>query len=442
MNNQWYDQNEGWYEPLQQPEKAADRPVSHETAPKNRKQKRKGLTPARIAGLVVLLLLVIAGTSMAFGSLRPGREDFQDSGFGVEIPEFGDEELPKKPEDFFEQYYVQEDRPSNNAVRVERVKQQPDFLMALMPQPDEALSLQELYEKCAPSIVSVSGYVDKKVGYSWGSGVIVSEDGLILTNAHILEDCDRAVVELPDGTEYDALLVGSDSISDIALLKVDGEGLPAAELGESASLRVGDPVAAIGNPLGESFRNTLTDGIISAIERDMTYQGRSMTLLQTNTAVNEGNSGGALFNSYGQVIGLTNMKMMSSYSSIEGIGFAIPSSTICKVVNALIRDGEVRGRPAIGITVGGIPENAKERYSLPDGLYISQVSEGSDAEKQGIREGDVLTAVNGTPVTKTTEVSAIKDKLEVGDTMVLTIWRDGETFDVEITLVDTNDVYS
>ncbi|MDO5459600.1 MAG: trypsin-like peptidase domain-containing protein, partial [Eubacteriales bacterium] len=332
--------------------------------------------------------------------------------------------------------------PTEAEVKVERVSQSPDYQMTLMPQPDEALSLQELYEKCAPSVISISGYVDKKTGYSWGSGVIISEDGLILTNAHILEDCDRAVVELDDGTEYEALLVGSDSISDIALLKIEAEGLPAAELGESASLRVGDSVAAIGNPLGESFRNTLTDGIISAIERDMTYQGRSMTLLQTNTAVNEGNSGGALFNRFGQVIGLTNMKMMSSYSSIEGIGFAIPSSTICKVVNALIRDGEVRGRPAIGITVGSIPENAKERYSLPDGLYISMVSKGSDAEKQGIREGDVLTAVNGIPVTKTTEVSAEKDKLEVGDTMVLTIWRDGESFDVEIALVDTNDIYS
>ena len=441
-NKAWYDGNEGWYEPLRQPEKAADRPEPLEAAPKSREKKAKGLTPARIAGLAVLLLLVIAGTSLAFGRLRGGREDFQDSGFGVEIPEFGDEELPKKAEDFFEQYYVKEDRPAGDTVRVERVDRQPDFVMTLTPLPDEELSLQELYETCAPSIVSISGYVDKKLGYSWGSGVIVSEDGLILTNAHILEDCDRAVVELPDGSEYEALLVGSDSISDIALLKIEADRLPAAELGESASLRVGDPVAAIGNPLGESFRNTLTNGIISAIERDMTYQGRSMTLLQTNTAVNEGNSGGALFNIYGQVIGLTNMKMMSSYSSIEGIGFAIPSGTICKVVNALIRDGEVRGRPAIGITVGGIPENAKEQYSLPDGLYISQVSEGSDAEKQGIREGDVLTAVNGTPVTKTTEVSAMKDKLEVGDTMVLTIWRDGESFDVEITLVDTNDIYS
>ena len=430
MNNQRIEE-QGWYEPLQQQETAAGRPVQHETASIRKKKKRKGLTPGRIAGIVVLLLLLIAGSSLAFQGLGGGR-DAADDGFGIEIPEFGDEE----------QYYVMEDRPNNAAVKIERVKQQPDFLMALTPRPEEELSLQDLYEKCAPTIVSISGYEGSKAGYAWGSGVIVSEDGLILTNAHILEDCDRAVVALPDGTGYDALLVGSDSISDIALLKIDAEGLPAAELGESASLRVGDPVAAIGNPLGESFRNTLTNGIISAIERDMTYQGRSMTLLQTNTAVNEGNSGGALFNSYGQVIGLTNMKMMSSYSSIEGIGFAIPSSTICKVVNALIRDGEVRGRPAIGITVGAIPQNAKEQYSLPDGLYISEVSTGSDAEKQGIRMGDVLTAVNGMPVTKTSEVSAEKDKLEVGDTMVLTIWRDGESFDVEITLVDTNDIYS
>ena len=443
MNNQWYDE-QGWYEPLQQQEKAVDRPVQHETASKKSKKKRKGLTPGRIAGIVVLLLLLIAGSSLAFQSLG-GSHDSADSGFGIEIPEFGkdgDEEMPQKPEDFFEQYYVMEDRPNSTEVRIDRVKQQPDFLMVLTPQPEEALSLQDLYERCAPSIVSISGYEGSKIGYAWGSGVIVSEDGLILTNAHILEECDRAVVALPDGTEYDAQLVGSDSISDIALLKIDAKGLPAAELGESSSLRVGDPVAAIGNPLGEEFRNTLTDGIISAIERDMTYQGRSMTLLQTNTAVNEGNSGGALFNSYGQVIGLTNMKMMSSYSSIEGIGFAIPSGTICKVGNALIRDGEVRGRPAIGITVGSIPQNAKEQYALPDGLYISEVSKGSDAEKQGIRTGDVLTAVNGMPVTKTSEVSAEKDKLEVGDTMVLTIWRDGESFDVEITLVDTNDVYS
>ena len=246
MNNQWYAQ-EGWYEPLQHEEKAAHRPDRHESDTKPKRKKRKGLTPARIAGLVVLLLLLIAGSSLAVGGLRSDSAP-QDSGFGVEIPSFGDEELPTNPEDFFQQYYVTVDNPTEAEVKVERVSQSPDYQMTLTPQPDEALSLQELYEKCAPSVISISGYVDKKTGYSWGSGVIISEDGLILTNAHILEDCDRAVVELDDGTEYEALLVGSDSISDIALLKIEAEGLPAAELGESASLRVGDSVAAIGNP--------------------------------------------------------------------------------------------------------------------------------------------------------------------------------------------------
>ena len=280
------------------------------------------------------------------------------------------------------------------------------------------------------------------MGYNWGSGIVIREDGLILTNTHVLEDCDRAVVTLEDGTEYDAELIGADTISDIALLKISATNLATAELGDSTGLRVGDRVAAIGNPLGEDFRNTLTDGIISAIECGMNYHGRSMTLLQTNTAINEGNSGGALFNLYGQVIGITNMKMMSSYSSIEGIGFAIPSATVCNVANALLRDGEVKGRPAIGITVGAIPANAKEKYSLPDGLYVSDVSEGSDAKEKGVLPGDIITAVNGTAVETTDEISAIKDSLKVGDTMTLSIWRDGETMEITITLVDTNDVYS
>ena len=227
----------------------------------------------------------------------------------------------------------------------------------------------------------------------------------------------------------------------MALLKIEASGLAVAELGDSNQLRVGDRVAAIGNPLGEAFRNTLTDGIISAIERGMNYQGRSMTLLQTNTAINEGNSGGALFNLQGQVIGITNMKMMSSYSSIEGIGFAIPSATVCTVVNALVRDGEVKGRPSIGITVGAIPDTAKEKYTLPDGLYVMDVSDGSDAKEKGIKKGDVITAVNGIPVTTTDEISDIKNEMAVGDTIVLTVWRDGESMDVSLVLVDTNDIY-
>ena len=442
MNNNWYD-TQNWYAPLnpdQQDEfgvsekkaSAETKAKSGRSGKKRGKSKKKGLTPARIAGLILLLLLVIAGTSIAFRQMGSGSDAvlFDDGG-----------EIPDDPESFFKQYYEAVEGGSMK-VNVPAVEVRPEFTIEMQPSYGDELSLQDLYERCAPTIVSISAYKEGKMGYSWGSGVIISGDGLILTNCHVLENCDSAVVTLPNGIEYDALLVGADTISDVALLKIEASGLAVAELGDSNQLRVGDRVAAIGNPLGEAFRNTLTDGIISAIERGMNYQGRSMTLLQTNTAINEGNSGGALFNLQGQVIGITNMKMMSSYSSIEGIGFAIPSSTVCKVANALLKDGEVKGRPAIGITVGAIPKNAMEHYELPEGLYVSAVSDGSDAKEKGIRPGDIITAVDGTAVKTTEEISRIKDTLEVGDTMTMTVWRDGESMDITIVLVDTNDVYS
>ena len=440
MNQSWYN-SQSWYAPL-----VAEEPVpavTPDAAPeqpdadtdRRKKRPRTGLTPGRIAGLVVILLLTIAGTSLAFRQM-----DGDDVGMIPILP--GDEEeMPKNPAEFFEQFYEPIEN-SSAEVNIPRVDERPDGKVTLHPAGEEELSLQELYERCAPAIVSISAYEGKSIGYNWATGVVIGEDGLILTNTHVLEDCDRAMVTLDDGSEYEAELIGADSISDIALLKIDAQGLPCAELGESASLRVGDRVAAIGNPLGEDFRNTLTDGIVSAIERGMTYHGRSMTLIQTNTAINEGNSGGALFNLYGQVVGITNMKMMSSYSNIEGIGFAIPSATVCNVVNALLRDGEVKGRPAIGITVGAIPEKAKEEYDLPEGLYVSAVSDGSDAKAKGIREGDIILEVNGTPVRTIEEISSIKDAMEVGDGMTIVIWRDGERLEYLIFLVDTNDVYS
>ena len=439
MNSNWY-RTQNWYAPLvSEDSETSSTPTEQEAVaeerPKKKWRRRSGLTPGRITGFIVLLLLVIVGTSIAFRQ--------NSTGTTITLPGKPEEktEMPDSMEDFFEQYYEAIESDSVE-VNIPRMEERPKLTLSLQPAPEEELTLQELYEKCAPAIVSISGYEGDSIGYNWGSGVVIGEDGLILTNTHVVEECDRAVVTLDDGREFDAELIGADAISDIALLKIDAEGLVTAELGESSNLRVGDRVAAIGNPLGEDFRNTLTDGIVSAIERGMNYQGRSMTLLQTNTAINEGNSGGALFNLYGQVVGITNMKMMSSYSSIEGIGFAIPSTVACNVVNALLKDGEVKGRPAIGITVGSIPQNAKDKYELPDGLYVSDVSEGSDAKTQGIMPGDIVLAVNGTEVRTTEDITKIKDELQVGDTMTLTIWRDGETMDIIITLVDTNDVYS
>ena len=443
MNQSWYN-TQSWYAPLVSDEQGTELPLERiEELPeaaerKHRKKRSGGLTPGRIAGLVMILIAVIVGSSLAFRQID---DDGAIPAAPFSDPSDEDTEMPDSPADFFDRFY--EDVESSEAeVNIPRLEDRPTATFAMQEATDEELSLQELYEKCAPSIVSISAYKGKNIGFFWGSGVVIREDGLILTNTHVLEDCDRAVVTLDDGSEYEAKLIGADSISDIALLKIEAEGLTAAEMGESTTLRVGDRVAAIGNPLGEDFRNTLTDGIISAIERGMTYNGRSMTLLQTNTAINEGNSGGALFNLSGQVVGITNMKMMSSYSSIEGIGFAIPSSTVCKVANALLKDGEVKGRPAIGITVGEIPQTAMEHYELPEGLYVSAVSDGSDAKEKGIVPGDIITAVNGTAVKTTEEISRIKDTLEVGDGMTLTIWRDGESLDITIVLVDTNDVYS
>ena len=298
------------------------------------------------------------------------------------------------------------------------------------------LTLKEIYARCSPWVVSITARKDG-IDYSWGTGIVFTADGYIITNSHIIEGTDSAVITLYDDSEYDASLVGYDTASDLAVLKIDAEGLPCAEFGPSADLQVGDGVVAIGNPLGKDFRGTMTDGIVSAINRNVTYNSHSMTLIQTNAAINEGNSGGPLLNMRGQVVGITNMKMMSSYTSIEGIGFAIPSSTIKSIADQLLRQGYVSGRPTIGITAGGIPSDAALFYELPDGVYVSEVIKASDAWKKGLREGDIITAVNDIPVTSVTEINAIKEPLSVGDTLVLTVYREGETFVVDVLLMDS-----
>ena len=420
-NNNWYNPND-WYAPNAAPEKKK----------KSRKNRK-----VRTIGLIFLILLLIVGSSLAFGATRkdlPQAPEFP----GIDIP-FADGNMPDSVEDFFKEYY---DTVTYDVMLsdIPRAKLPIDFDVQLANEGEEELQLTQLYDKCAPSITAIVGYKGE-TGYSWGTGVVLSADGLILTNAHVIEGCDKVEVTSFEDRVYVAKLVGADSVSDLAVLKVQAKNLVPAEFGDSAQLQVGQPVAAIGNPLGEDFRSTLTNGIISAIERGINYNGHTMSLLQTNTAINEGNSGGALFNMYGQVIGITNMKMMSSYSSIEGIGFAIPSSMVKKVVDSLVVNGVVQGRPSIGITVGGIPENAKSEYNLPDGLYVSAVSEESDAYKKGIKPGDVVLEVNGVKVKTTEEVNALKEELNVGDTMDFLIWRDGETIVFEIELYDTNDVY-
>ena len=405
-------------------------PLEEHTSPESERKKRKpGKASWRIGGAILLVVLLIAASSLIFSG----------SNQRTEAPYISGDGMPDDWNDYLDNYY-QVTESKDAEIKLPRAELAPDFKVTLSNEHGKELSLQELYDQCSKSIVAIKGYQDGVDGYYWGSGIILSEDGLILTNTHVIENCDTASVTLFDNSSYDAALVGADSTSDIAVLRIEAAGLTPASFGDSAELAIGDQVAAIGNPLGETFRMTLTDGIISAIDRGISYNGHSMTLLQTNTAINEGNSGGALFNMYGQVIGVTNMKMMSSYSSIEGIGFAIPSSTIAAVADSLMQYGEVRGRTAIGITVGAIPENVTSHYDLPTGLYVSAVEEKSDAAAKGIQQGDIITAVNGNPASATSDILTVKNTLSVGDTITFTIWRDGETFDVDVTLVDENDL--
>lgn len=299
-------------------------------------------------------------------------------------------------------------------------------------------SLQDIYKKSVPSVVGIEALVYD--GYYTGTGIIMSKDGFIITNAHVIEGAEKIIVTLYDDREYEASLVGSDEQTDLAVLKIEAKELSPAEFGNSDALEVGDRVVAIGNPLGQSL--TMTDGIISATSRDITYGGYTMSLLQTNAALNEGNSGGPLINMYGQVIGITNMKMISYYSSIEGIGFAIPGTVIKAIADELLEKGYVSGRPTIGITVISLNEYIAQEYNvdISSGVYVDSVAEGSDAYKKGMRSGDVIVAVDGVAISTVSELQEAKNELAVGGTMLVTIYRDGNTFDLEIMLVDSNTI--
>lgn len=341
-------------------------------------------------------------------------------------------------QDFFEHYFASGSGSGVNDL--ERVDPQPGQELVLTGSTTERLAIQDVYEKCIPSIVAITAELDSSY-YSWGTGVIFSEDGYIITNSHVLDDAVSATVTLYDDREFPAKLVGYDSYSDIAVIKIDCTDLTAAEFASSDGLRVGDDVVAIGNPMGEELRGTMTDGIISAINRQVSMDGNTMTLIQTNAQINEGNSGGALIDMGGRVIGITNMKMISYGSSVEGLGFAIPTSTVKPVVDEILNSGYVAGRPGIGVTVGGVPAEVQSEHGVPAGVYVSEVTPGSGADIAGIEPGDIITAADGIEVYTTADLNAVKSGLGVGDVLILTVWRDGEYTDYEVELMDMNTLF-
>ena len=298
----------------------------------------------------------------------------------------------------------------------------------------EPLTAGQIYDKVAPSTVTIIGIHGET--YSVGTGVIFTSDGYIITNHHVVAGCVECEVWVTDaygvdGT-YPARFVGGDEDKDLAVLKIEAQGLPAAEFGVSSDLSVGDKVYAIGNPLGTELRSTFTDGIISAVDRNVDVDGVMMTLLQTNTALNSGNSGGPLINVYGQVIGINTIKMMSGYDTIEGLGFAIPTSHAQRWVNDILTTGEVRPSPVLGVSVSRIPTR------LPDGtvgLEVLEVTNKLGADLAGVQVGDVVVAFNGVPVTSVDDIYYQRIQLAVGDKVVIRVYRNGEYLDLTMIMM-------
>ena len=298
------------------------------------------------------------------------------------------------------------------------------------------LSLQEIYEKNIPSVVSIS--CQSRSGGSTGTGVILSNRGYIVTNAHVVEGAHSVTIQLTDDRVFEASLIGADEISDLAVLYIQAEGLIPAEFGDSTTMRVGDTVTAIGDPLGVEFRGSFTDGIISAINRDVAIDGRTMSLLQTNAALNSGNSGGPLINSYGQVIGINTMKIgaFTDGAGVEGLGFAIPSATVKDIVEQLIDQGYVSGRPSLGLGGEALSTFYQHYYRLPAGLYITDVEVGSYAYSRGIEPGDILLAVDDSRIYSMDDLNNILYNHEVGDVVTAVIYRGGQQASVELTLTE------
>lgn len=309
--------------------------------------------------------------------------------------------------------------------------------------PEGELTVEQIAAKAADSVVEITtegvstdSAMRQVITQGAGSGVILSEDGKIVTNNHVIDGASKITVTLRNGESYDATLVGTDAETDVALLKINATGLTPAEMGDSDSLQVGETAVAIGNPLGQ-LGGTVTNGIISALDRDITLEDQTMTLLQTNAAINPGNSGGGLFNGQGQLIGVVVAK--SSGENVEGLGFAIPVNKVQKVVDQLSEYGYVKGRVALGVSLVDITtEQQALMYQVPQlGVYIWQVTEGGSAQEAGLQQGDCIQAIDGTKVSTATEVKEILQQHQVGDTIAVQVLRNGQTGTVNVTLKES-----
>ncbi len=376
--------------------------------------------------MVFFLALNLTGRSEQVAALADGQEDYAgDDGFSVNVD-------PDEDED----YEAEEDDTSSDPSDIELYTGDTSaFSLTLCSREGlEELSYQENYATVIPSVVSIT--VNNDDSGACSTGIILSEDGFILTNQHVVAGESYALVTTWDDVTYDALLVGEDANSDLAVLKIDAEGLTPARFGDSDELAVGDECFAIGNPLGVTYRGSFSNGIISALNRSVSLNDYTMRLIQTTAALNSGNSGGPLIDIYGQVIGINNMKVISSETTVEGLGFAIPSATAQRVVNALLSAGAVE-HPVIGITCYAV--TAGDIYgSEIDGVFVATVNAASDALQQGLSVGDIITAFNGEDIRAVSDIDL--SDMAVGDLVTVTVYRNGEYLDITFALVEQNDL--
>ena len=391
-----------------------DRP---QKAPPHRNRRRKKRSDLGAAVVLLLLCLVLGGTAvLLFLRAEPLGLSAWAVPPDIQMPDISDS--------------------AGETPELERYPNGDGTVLTLEAKPEgEPLSFQEIYRRVNPAIVSIRAALT--YGESQGTGVVMTESGYIITNAHVIEGATQVEVSLTDGRTLPAKLVGSDTPTDLAVLKVEADGLTPAVFGNSEDMEVGDTVVAIGNPMGEQLRGTMTDGILSAINRDMEVDGNTMTLLQTTAALNTGNSGGALVNDQGQVIGITNMKLISNVSdnTLEGLGFAIPTTTVKPVVDALIADGVVTGRPTLGVTVRTMYDFEKTEYGVDHGLLVVSITAGSGADGK-LEEGDVLLTANGADLHTIDDLMAVRDGLQAGDAIDFAVRRGEDTLTVAVELME------
>ena len=381
------------------------------------RRRRKGL---RIFLLCMLALLLVSGGATAWLLLSGGGETPADDGYGS----YWDGRFEYRGEDGYSD-------GSAGATTIRRAPNTEDVRLVYSESHGKPLSAQDIYRKVNPSTVTVLTGLRNGTALV-GTGVIMTQDGYVLTNAHVIAGGSECYIVTDTGEQYDARLVGFDEEKDLAVIKVEAEGLSAAEFGDSDTLAVGDPVYAIGNPLGVELRGTLTDGIVSAINRDVYVDGTTMTLIQTNAALNNGNSGGPLINRYGQVVGINTMKMGSSdTTSVEGLGFAIPISSAAYMVNDLIACGEIRPEAVIGISVSIAPVTLDSGETA---LTVMEVTPGGPGEEAGIQVDDLIITADGETLASSSDLIRIRRRHAAGETLTLVVERGGRRFTAGVVL--------